>query len=162
MFSFTLKLSKKFIKIFLPLVLLISIIFTTGMPSFLKRKFFGNKIDITADTAGARIDFLSKFGWTADADTEKTENAVIPAEFDSVYAPYNEIQKAQDFDLTAYKGKSVKIYTYKILNYPNETAEVLTSLLVHNGKIIGGDVHCSEYGGFMHGFDMRSTGVNMS
>ena len=79
---------------------------------------------------------------------------IIPAEFDDVYEKYNAIQKEQGFDLTAYCSKRVKKWTYKVTNYPNYEGSdcIRATLLVFDGKVIGGDVCSVELDGFMHGF----------
>ena len=69
-----------------------------------------------------------------------------------VFPKKNELQKSQGFDLTDYAGKSVTIYNYKVLNYPENSEYVYATLIVLDGVIIGGDIHSTELNGFMHGF----------
>ena len=84
----------------------------------------------------------------------EVKEIIIPAEFDDVYEKYNDIQKEQGFDLTAYCSKRVKKWTYKVTNYPNYEGSdcIRATLLVFDGKVIGGDVCSVELDGFMHGF----------
>ena len=80
---------------------------------------------------------------------------VIPEEFDDVYLRYNELQKKQGLDLSKYRSKRVKRWTYIIKNYPgySETDDcVRINLLVFDGCVIGGDVSSVELDGFMHTF----------
>lgn len=101
----------------------------------------------------ARISFLKSFGWEVSAEPIETVDVVIPQTFGKVYQNYNEIQTAQGFDLSKYRGKQVKRYTYAILNYPNQKEYIRANLLVFENQVIAGDV-CSVYAenGFMHGF----------
>lgn len=117
-----------------------------------------SQINVKGATATERISFLKQFGWQCDENSETEKTTVIPNEFDEVYTPYNEIQKEQGFDLTKYKGKTVKLYNIKILNYPENSEYVYATLLVYEGNIIGGDIHSTALNGFMHGFNLSDTG----
>ncbi len=99
-----------------------------------------------------RVEFISGFGWeVAQTPIEEVEVA-IPAEFDTVYLGYNEIQKAQGLNLAKYKGKEVVRYTYEIKNYEGYEGTVYVNLLVYRNKIVGGDVCSADASGFIHGF----------
>ena len=99
-----------------------------------------------------RVEFLSGFGWeVAQTPIEEVEVS-IPAEFDTVYIGYNEIQKAQGLNLAKYKGKEVVRYTYEIKNYEGYEGTVYVNLLVYRNKIVGGDVCSADSSGFIHGF----------
>lgn len=106
-----------------------------------------------------RVGFLARFGWEVSDTPIETQEVLIPQEFDRVYTPYNELQLAQGFDLTPYRGMTVTRVTYAVLNYPGGAQEVRADLLVSQGKIIGGDVCSVALGGFMHGFDLGGTGL---
>ncbi len=99
-----------------------------------------------------RIAFLTAFGWEIDHDAVEIEDVTIPEKFDKVYEKYNELQKSQGLDLSKYRGKDVKRYTYLISNHPSGESKVYANLLIYKNKIIGGDVCSAKYGGFMHGF----------
>ena len=111
---------------------------------------------LKAATSDEQILFLHTFGW----DTEPAPNEIIeisiPAQFDDVYENYNQIQKNQGFDLSEYKGQSVKQIKYTIVNYPDTDEKVYAVILICDDKIIGGDIRSGELGGFMHGFDLKS------
>ncbi len=111
--------------------------------------------NLDAGTAQQRIDFLKQFGWECDEKSEEVKTTVIPSEFDEVYSVYNELQIEQDFDLGPYKGQSVELYSIKINNYPQDSEYVYASLLVKDGKVIGGDIHSVALDGFMHGFELK-------
>ena len=103
-----------------------------------------------------RLFFISQFGWETDEDPVEVTEIFIPEEFDDVYTQYNEIQKKDNgTDLSKYKGKRVKRWTYAVTNYPgyeNSGECVRINLLVYSNLVIGGDVCSTELSGFMHGF----------
>lgn len=69
---------------------------------------------------------------------------MIPQEFNDVYIRYNELLKTAGYDLSAYKGKKCKRYTYLI---PSQNARA--NIIVHNGVIIGGDISSITLDGIM-------------
>ena len=99
-----------------------------------------------------RLNFLSQFGWEADATPIKEEKVTIPDEFDRVYAGYNDIQKEAGLDLSKYKNKEVLRYCYKITNYPDYDGEVTATLLIYRNSVIGGDISSADANGFSHSF----------
>ncbi len=98
-----------------------------------------------------RISYLNSFGWQVQETPSQTQEVRIPEEFDEVFSRYNDMQKAQGFDLSKYAGKAVKRYVYAIENYPGGEAYSAT-VLVYKNKIIGGDVTGTAQGSQMHGF----------
>ena len=105
-----------------------------------------------------RINFLKQFGWETSAEATDSEEVTIPAEFDKIFAGYNEIQKRQGLDLTKYKGKDMMRYTYEITNYPGYDGKVMANILVYRGKVVGGDVCSADMNGFIHGFEAVARG----
>ena len=99
-----------------------------------------------------RIAFLAQFGWEVEGEAAESTTVVIPREFDKVFAAYNELQRAQGLDLSAYAGKTVERHTYVVTNYQGFEGKVLANLLVHRGRVIGGDVCAADASGFVHGF----------
>ena len=99
-----------------------------------------------------RIAFLSQFGWTVAAEPPESTTVTIPREFDKVFATYNEMQRMQGLDLSAYSGKTVERYTYTVTNYPGHEGTVLANLLIYRGNVIGGDICSADSNGFVHGF----------
>ena len=64
------------------------------------------------------------------------------------------MQKNQGFDLAAYKGKRVELYTYTVTNYENMSDGVVADMLVCDGVLIGGDIcNTAADSGFIVGFD---------
>lgn len=107
---------------------------------------------VTQEDAAA---FLEDCGWKLKADSVTSEEIVIPAEFSEVYERYNNLQKKQGYDLSAYRGETVTRYTFQVLNFteydgtPCDNAEA--HLLVCGGEIIGGDVCSLSISGRMVG-----------
>ena len=99
-----------------------------------------------------RIRFLSQFGWEVDSQPLEEKEVVIPAEFDKIFAGYNQIQRAQGLDLGKYKKKKLMRYTYNVTNYDGE-GTVYANLLVYRNRVVGGDICSSDAGGFVQGFE---------
>ncbi len=113
-------------------------------------------INYSASNASERTAFLSQFGWKIADDPVEISEVIIPMDFDTGYAEYAEMNKAQGLDLEIYKGMRAKRWTYDVLNYPGleeKTGLVQANLLICDGRVIGGDICSLEQGGFLHGFD---------
>lgn len=100
-----------------------------------------------------RINFLKQFGWEVSPEAVESEQVTIPADFDKVFAGYNEIQKRQGLDLSKYRGKTMMRYTYDVKNYKGYEGKVQVNMLVYKGKVVGGDVCSADVNGFIHGFE---------
>ena len=96
--------------------------------------------------------FLNQFGWVVDAGSAETATVTIPAEFDKIFAAYNELQKAQGLDLSKYKKKDVTRYTFTVTNYEGHDGKVYANVLVYRNRVIGGDICSADVNGFIHGF----------
>lgn len=101
-----------------------------------------------------RVAYLADCGWTVESPAMKEDTVLIPKNFSPVFEEYNELQKQQGFDLSRYAGKEVTLYTYKVL-HSNLGENVLASLYVCNGTVIGGDVHSTALDGFMCGLKQK-------
>ena len=104
----------------------------------------------TADDAAK---FLGQFGWVVDAGSVETREVTIPAQFDKVFAGYNELQKSQGLDLSKYKKKTVTRHTFTVTDYEGYEGTVYANVLVYRGRVIGGDVCSADVNGFIHGFE---------
>lgn len=161
MFILSLKLNKKKLLLGIGIVLCaVAVVFAAGkLISGVQQTVAETKIK-TQKTAGEtesqRQSFLTSFGWQTSGEPAKIAEIRIPEEFDTVYEEYNNLQKTQGMDLSKYKGKRCKKYEYAILNYPDQPEHVSCTLLVVDGKIVGGDVCCTEGEGFTHGFALPS------
>ncbi len=100
-----------------------------------------------------RINFLSQFGWTVEAQPKENLTVTIPSEFDKVFVSYNELQKQQGLDLSKYKKRDVERYTYIVTNYPDYDGTVYANVLVYRGKVIGGDICSADLSGFVKTLD---------
>ncbi len=104
-------------------------------------------------TAKDAAEFLSQFGWTVSPEPIETKTVTIPAEFDKVFAAYNEMQKAQGLNLSKYKNKEVTRYTFTVTNYEGYDGTVYANVLVYRNRVIGGDICSADVSGFVHGFE---------
>ena len=106
------------------------------------------------ETTEERTAYLASLGWEVDAASETGRDVVLPEELDGVLLQYNELQKQQGFDLTQYKGRRVKRYTYEVTNYPSGEQGVEAGLLIYKNTVIAGEVLSASLGGFIHGLAM--------
>ena len=101
-----------------------------------------------------RVQFLKNFGWEVAASPVESGQVRIPQEGSEVFDRYNALQKSQGYDLSAYAGKTVMRYVYKIKNYPGATDPVYATLLVLKDQVIGGDVTDTAAKGVIRGFQI--------
>ena len=97
-----------------------------------------------------RLAYLNGLGWQVSPQPIATEELMIPEEFDDSYAGYLKLQSDQGFDLTQYRGKRVKRYTYQLINYPTQAEPVQIALLIYKNRVVGGQIQSSS-GSFVHG-----------
>ena len=117
----------------------------------------GGRSQSTAAAVGsndARVAFLKNFGWEVAASPTESSQVKIPSEPSEVFDRYNALQKSQGYDLSAFAGKTVMRYVYKVNNYPGATEPVYATLLVYKNQIIGGDVTDTAAKGVVRGFKM--------
>lgn len=155
MFIFSVKTSKKKVLLILIFILILVII---GFILFGKKEDKTTAVcswgeyNITAENNEQIIDFLKQFGWEVEPTPVSCDDIIIPSVFDDTYTSYNEIQKNQGLDLSEYMGKNCKKYIFKITNYPNVKCDMLATVIIYNGKVIGGDISEAVYEGLMTGF----------
>lgn len=101
-----------------------------------------------------RMAFLESYGWKVDENPIEVVEVTVPQVFNTVYNNYNTIQKEQGFDLSRYKGKRVKRWSYTVTNYPAGKTGIRADLLIYNGTVVGGDVCTVALNGFMHGLTL--------
>ena len=114
-------------------------------------KYSYNKVKTPADAAN----FLAQFGWEVEGTPVEEKAVTVPAEFDKVFAAYNELQKSQGLNLTKYRGKDVTRYTFVVKNYEGYEGTVWANVLVYRGKVIGGDICSADVSGFVQGFEKK-------
>ena len=100
----------------------------------------------------SRVQFLQSQGWEVTTSPKEASQVKIPQEQSPVYARYNDLQKSQGYDLSAYAGKNVMRYVYEVTNFPGAEEPVYATLLVYKDKIIGGDITDTTPGGRVQGF----------
>ena len=152
MFIFTTKLTRRKAVVFILIVaaILCGLIFLAG--SLDSRSGSATSASITGiDSNEDRVALLESYGWQVKPEPVETLEITLPRSFDDTYARYNDIQKAQGFDLSDYTGKRVKRFSYEILNYPGGETGVMAHLVVYKSSVIAGDVASTELSGFMHG-----------
>lgn len=155
MFIFTTKLTRRKAVAFVLIVaaILCALIFLVG--SLDSRSSGVSSAAITGiDSNEDRVALLESYGWQIKSEPVETLDLTLPHSFDDTYARYNEIQKAQGFDLSDYTGKRVRRFSYEILNYPGGETGVLAHLVVYKNSVIAGDVATPELSGFMHGLSV--------
>ena len=101
-----------------------------------------------------RVAYLESYGWTVSPEAVSVEELLIPEEFDETYDQYLALQAQQGFDLTQYKGKRVKRYTYEVTNYPSGESGVEAGLLIYKNTVVAGEVLSTKLGGFILGLAM--------
>ena len=106
-------------------------------------------------TPEAAANFLAQFGWEVESVPIEETVVTIPGEFDKIFAAYNELQKSQGLNLTKYRGKDVTRYTFAVKNYEGYEGTVWANVLVHRGRVIGGDICSADVSGFVHGFEKK-------
>ena len=107
----------------------------------------------TAAVSGndARVNFLKELGWDVSTSPVESSQVRIPQEQTELYQRYNALQKSLGYDLSAYGGKTVMRYVYKVNNYPGATQPVYATLLVYKNQVIGGDITDTSAKGVMQG-----------
>ena len=118
-------------------------------PSDAEVSYRYDKIKNAEDAAS----FLSQFGWSVASEPVEVKTVTVPAEFDKVYAAYNEMQKEQGLNLAKYKNKDVTRYTFSVTNYEGYDGTVYANVLVYRNRVVGGDICSADVSGFVHGFE---------
>lgn len=95
-----------------------------------------------------RVAYLKALGWTVEAEPVTTLQFLLPSQLKGDYLTYNELQKAQGFDLSACCGKQVTRYTYTVTNYPGRPEGVQLNLYVCEDLPVAGDIVCTGADGF--------------
>jgi hypothetical protein len=109
-----------------------------------------------ASNNDARVKFLKDFGWDVASSPVETSQVRIPANSSEVFDRYNALQKSMGYDLSAYQGKTVMRYVYKIKNYPGATEPVYATILISSNQVIGGDITDTSATGVIQGFEKLS------
>ncbi len=121
---------------------------------FLANRNTGTSITTAAGTKlttpEARVEFLASCGYTVSEPPVRTQEVLIPKEWNEVYERYAQLQSSQGFELKKYKDKKVMQYVYLVENWPEESADpVYATLLVYKDKLIGGELTRGGENGFL-------------
>ena len=158
-FMYTIHHISKRIRILLLTAILLLVALVIIDVTGLGRDSLAVAVPLKENTDLARAEFLSQYGWQISTVPIEVCDLTIPQEFDKVYTQYNDLQLAQGFDLTEYRGKTVKRYTYRVLNYPHDITDVRANLLVYDQTVIAGDICTAALDGFMHGLNQNDNGI---
>jgi len=102
-----------------------------------------------AATNDERVAYLASLGWEVDAEPLEALRLTLPETLEEPYRSYNELQRAQGFDLTPCLGKTLERYAYRVRNYPDRPDGCQLDLYVHDGRVVAGDVICTGANGFI-------------
>lgn len=95
----------------------------------------------SAGTASEREAYLTSLGWEIERTPLEVREIAIPAEFDEKMTEYAALQRSQGFDFEALSGERVRMYAYRVTNYPAADGRAVAELLVRGGKVVGGDIY---------------------
>ena len=146
MMVFTAKLNRK--TLFIVGAVIAAVLLVLLWPS--KKTDISETPAFSASTNESRLEYIQKLGWEVSETPNETQEIVIPAEKNEIFDRYNELQKAQGYDLNKYAGKIAKRYVYEIKNHPDSDRQYLLTLLICKDKVIGGDVASTNADGKMY------------
>ena len=149
MFTKSLKLTKKravALLLFLGVILSAAEVLCSSPRSLLST---GDMLDVS-QTKG-REKYLASYGWEIDPDSEEERNVLLPKSFEGAVGEYADMQTRQGYDFASYAGLECRQYTYTVTNYEGCGGTVYATLYIKGTRVIGGDIHSADIGGFMHG-----------
>ena len=149
MFTKSLKLTKKravALLLFLGVILSAAVVLCSSPRSLLST---GDMLDVS-QTKG-REKYLASYGWEIDPDSEEERNVLLPKSFEGAVGEYADMQTRQGYDFASYAGLECRQYTYTVNNYEGCGGTVYATLYIKGTRVIGGDIHSADIGGFMHG-----------
>ena len=154
MYIFTVTLTKAKISALTAVLLFIIMVCIYIIPAFFDVKAVStNDKYLIKNTEKGRQDFINSLGWIVEKKPFLTEKMTVPPELDKIYADYNEIQKSQGLDISAYQGKKVDKYTYRVTNYPDKAIIVYINIFVCSDRVIAGDINSPNLeNGFIKNF----------
>ena len=133
-----------------PLKAIILIVFVGALITGIVLLFSGSKLP-AAETPEDIKEYLAANG-IITAGEPLTKEIYIPEEFGEVYERYNELQKEQGFDLSAYRGRNARQYTFPVASIKGKIAtDTEAHVILCDGFIIGGDVAETAINGKMTG-----------
>lgn len=129
---------------------LLCLFFALCISAFIFSEFYAVGIDgVDASTNAKRLQFINSLNLQAEETCISQKRIIIPDNFSDVYKNYNLLQQEAGYDLSAYKGCSVTVFTYRLSEYNPFSQETVVNLFVYKGKIIAGDISATAFDGFM-------------
>ena len=122
-------------------VVLLVVCRVTAVPEKLSFKGVG-EVSLSASTEQERVEFFERLGYKVH-QVQKQE-ITIPCT-DGEFSEYNELQKSQGFDLTAYCGKTATLYTMKIEGGNQRADELFGVIIVYKDKVVAGHITDNLY-----------------
>ena len=101
------------------------------------------------ETNEDRVAFISQFGVKVSDREVESVTFSVPADFDKVISEYNEIQRAQGFDISKYKNKKVTRYTYVAEDSEGAEGTVYVNLIVYRDTVVAADISTADPKGFV-------------
>ena len=118
---------------------------------FCAMSYFTPWIDSLVSQTKGREKYLASYGWEIDPDSEEERNVLLPKSFEGAVGEYADMQTRQGYDFASYAGLECRQYTYTVTNYEGCGGTVYATLYIKGTRVIGGDIHSADIGGFMHG-----------
>jgi hypothetical protein len=139
----------------LAIILVAIVVAVTGLVILLGGEKEATPTSAAAEVASNddRVKFLNSYGWEVTTSPTQSSQVRIPAEPSEVFARYNDLQKSQGYDLSAFAGQTVMRYVYEVNNYPGATEPVYATVLIRRHEVIGGDITDTAAKGAIHGFE---------
>ena len=101
------------------------------------------------ETNEERVAFIEQFGVDVSDEAKETVSFTVPANFDTVIAGNNELQRSQGLNIEKYKNKKVTRYTYEAEGFGDYDGTVFVNLIIYKNTVIACDVSSSDPKGFV-------------
>ena len=125
-------------------LLLLAVIIVSG------RFYAAANPQINAKTNAQRVSFIKSLGLVPDENGAESKTVTVPAVFSAVYENYNLLQKEAGYDLSAYRGAKITLYTYPVGKIRKDcNDDYYINLMVYKGRVIGGDISSRNIDGEM-------------
>lgn len=137
MFVFSMKLSKLLKRALLCIVFFVAVFYVCNFAySLVVPENKKDNVDVSTDIKqnnDDKLKFLKEKNIDVNDEPIQVIEVMVPNDMNDEYKEYNEIQKKQGFDLSKYKGKKLKQWTYSIKNDKNS----FVTILQDKDKIVG-------------------------
>ena len=127
----------------LALIILAAVVLASSLIVSLKNN--SGKVVAASDNLSV-LAYIESFDIDVLKEGLKEDEIKVPTTFNDVYNNYNKIQKEQGFDLENYKGKTLKRYTYPMINIEDE-GSLFVEVLTFDGIIVAADIYSTNIGG---------------